>query len=208
MYKALIVDDHPFIRATVKMLLGQAKVEVVGEADNGPQAVALAREHLPDLVVLDIALPRLDGMEVIQRLNALGLRSRILVLTSQPADVYAERCRRAGVDGYFSKTGELSDLTKAFKAVLAGKEYYPRLATSSVQRDEPQAGDLVLIRQLSNRELVILQQLALGKSNKIIGDEMMLSSKTVSTYKTRLLEKLKLSSVVYLADFAKRNKLV
>lgn len=208
MHKALIVDDHPFIRATVKMLLAQAKVEVVGEADNGPQAVALARQHQPDLIVLDIAMPRLDGMEVIQRLNALEVRSRILVLTSQPAEVYAERCRRAGVEGYFLKTGELSDLTKAFKAVLAGKEYYPRLATTSVVRGDAQEGDLALIKQLSNRELGILQQLALGKSNKLISEEMLLSSKTISTYKTRLLEKLKLTSVVYLADFAKRNKLV
>ncbi|WP_213878052.1 response regulator transcription factor [Pseudomonas sp. dw_358] len=208
MHKALIVDDHPFIRATVRMLLAGAKVEVIGEADNGPQAIALARDHLPDLIVLDIAIPRLDGMEVIHRLNTMGLRSRILVLTSQPAEVYAERCRRAGVDGYFSKTGELTDLTKAFRTVLAGKEYYPRLATSSVVGPDVQSADMALIKQLSNKELVILQQLALGKSNKMISQEMLLSSKTISTYKTRLLEKLQLSSVIYLADFAKRNNLI
>jgi two-component system response regulator EvgA len=207
MYKALVVDDHPFIRATVKMLLAQAGVEVVAEADNGAHAVQLARDHQPDLIVLDISMPRLDGMDVIARLRSLGLSSRILVLTSQAAEVYALRCQRAGASGYVCKTGELGELALGVKAVMGMGSYFPTLTTSTVQRSDHQVGEQALIDRLSNRELSVLQQLALGKSNKEIGVEMLLSAKTISTYKTRILEKLGMASVVDLAEFVKRARL-
>lgn len=208
MLKAIVVDDHPFIRSSVKMLLKQEQFEVVAEADNGADAVQLAREHAPDLIILDIAMPKLDGLEVISRISALGLSSKILVLTSQSALFYSMRCMKAGAAGYISKTNDLDELTKAIKAVMDGYTFFPNLATSSVRRSDVDATDLELIQSLSDRELAILQQLSNGLSNKEIGEAMLLSNKTVSTYKTRLIEKLKVKSVVYLADFAKRNNLV
>ncbi|WP_433589720.1 response regulator [Pseudomonas koreensis] len=208
MLKAIVVDDHPFIRSSVKMLLKQEHFEVVAEADNGADAVQLAREHAPDLIILDIAMPKLDGLEVISRISALGLSSKILVLTSQSALFYSMRCMKAGAAGYISKTNDLDELIKAIKAVMDGYTFFPNLATSSVRRSDVDATDLELIQSLSDRELAILQQLSNGLSNKEIGDAMLLSNKTVSTYKTRLTEKLKVKSVVYLADFAKRNNLV
>ncbi|GGK32307.1 two component transcriptional regulator, LuxR family [Pseudomonas koreensis] len=208
MLKAIVVDDHPFIRSSVKMLLKQEHFEVVAEADNGADAVQLAREHAPDLIILDIAMPKLDGLEVISRISALGLSSKILVLTSQSALFYSMRCMKAGAAGYISKTNDLDELIKAIKAVMDGYTFFPNLATSSVRRSDVDATDLELIQSLSDRELTILQQLSNGLSNKEIGDAMLLSNKTVSTYKTRLIEKLKVKSVVYLADFAKRNNLV
>lgn len=208
MLKAIVVDDHPFIRSSVKMLLKQEQFEVVAEADNGADAVQLAREHAPDLIVLDIAMPKLDGLEVISRISALGLSSKILVLTSQSALFYSMRCMKAGAAGYISKTNDLDELVKAIKAVMDGYTFFPNLATSSVRRSDVDANDLELIQSLSDRELTILQQLSNGLSNKEIGEAMLLSNKTVSTYKTRLIEKLKVKSVVYLADFAKRNNLV
>jgi len=208
MLKAIVVDDHPFIRSSVKMLLKQEHFEVVAEADNGADAVQLAREHAPDLIILDIAMPKLDGLEVISRISALGLPSKILVLTSQSALFYSMRCMKAGAAGYISKTNDLDELIKAIKAVMDGYTFFPNLATSSVRRSDVDATDLELIQSLSDRELTILQQLSNGLSNKEIGDAMLLSNKTVSTYKTRLIEKLKVKSVVYLADFAKRNNLV
>ncbi|ANH97585.1 DNA-binding response regulator [Pseudomonas koreensis] len=208
MLKAIVVDDHPFIRSSVKMLLKQEHFEVVAEADNGADAVQLAREHAPDLIILDIAMPKLDGLEVISRISALGLSSKILVLTSQSALFYSMRCMKAGAAGYISKTNDLDELIKAIKAVMDGYTFFPNLATSSVRRSDVDATDLELIQSLSDRELTILQQLSNGLSNKEIGDAMLLSNKTVSTYKARLIEKLKVKSVVYLADFAKRNNLV
>lgn len=208
MFKAMVVDDHPFIRASVKMLLQQENIEVVAEADNGADAVQRAREHAPDLIVLDIAMPRLDGLEVISRIMAQEQHSKIVVLTSQSAVFYAMRCMKAGAAGYISKTDDLNELVKAIKAVMGGYTFFPNLTTSSVRRSDAQASDLELIQSLSDRELTILQQLSNGMSNKEIGEAMLLSSKTISTYKTRLIEKLNVKSVVYLADFAKRNQLI
>lgn len=208
MFKAMVVDDHPFIRSSVKMLLKQENFEVVAEADNGADALQLAREYAPDLIVLDIGMPKLDGLEVIRRITALNLKCKILVLTSQSANFYAVRCMQAGAAGYISKTDDMGELVKAIKAIMEGYTFFPELATSSVRRSDVEATDLELIQSLSDRELMILQQLSNGLSNKEIGEAMLLSSKTVSTYKTRLIDKLKVKSVVYLADFAKRNNLI
>jgi two-component system response regulator EvgA len=208
MFKAMVVDDHPFIRSSVKMLLKQENFEVVAEADNGADALQLAREYAPDLIVLDIGMPKLDGLEVIRRITALNLKCKILVLTSQSANFYAMRCMKAGAAGYISKTDDMGELVKAIKAIMEGYTFFPELATSSVRRSDVESTDLELIQSLSDRELMILQQLSNGLSNKEIGEAMLLSSKTVSTYKTRLIDKLKVKSVVYLADFAKRNNLI
>ena len=208
MYTALVVDDHPFIRSSVKMLLKHEHFEVVAEADNGAEAVQLVREHVPDLILLDIGMPRLDGLEVINRISALDLPSKIIVLTSQSAQFYSTRCMKAGAAGYISKTDDLVELIKAIKAVMSGYTFFPNLSTHSVRRNDVESSDMALIQSLSDRELTILQQLSQGLSNKEIGEAMLLSSKTISTYKTRLIEKLNVKSVVYLADFAKRNNLL
>lgn len=208
MHKALVVDDHPFIRAAVKVLLEREPFELIVEASNGVDAVQMARQHAPALILLDIAMPGLDGLEVISRIRALKLSSRILILTAQPASCYALRCMKAGAAGYISKTDDLSELSKAIKALMAGYTYFPNLAGNSVRQCDVECTEMEMIRELSDRELIILQQLARGLSNKEIGDAMLLSNKTVSTYKTRLIEKLNVKSVVYLADFAKRNNLV
>jgi two-component system response regulator EvgA len=208
MHSALVVDDHPFIRAAVKVLLEHEQFEVIIEADNGVDAVQLVRQHAPALILLDIAMPGLDGLEVINRIHALKLSIRILVLTAQSASFYAMRCMRAGATGYISKTDDLSELSKAIKALMAGYTYFPNLAGNSVRRCDADCTEMEMIRKLSGRELVILQQLARGLSNKEIGEAMLLSNKTVSTYKTRLIEKLNVKSVVYLAEFAKRTNLL
>ncbi|MCK1793138.1 response regulator transcription factor [Pseudomonas violetae] len=208
MVKAMVVDDHPFIRASVTMLLQQENIEVIAEADNGADAVQRAREHAPDLIILDIAMPRLDGLQVISRIMTDQPHCKIVVLTSQSPIFFAMRCMKAGAAGYISKNDDLDELIRAIKAVLTGYTFFPNLANSSVRRNDAQASDLELIQSLSDRELTILQQLSNGMSNKEIGEAMLLSSKTISTYKTRLIEKLNVKSVVYLADFAKRNQLV
>ena len=208
MYRAVVVDDHPFIRSTVCMLLRQDRLEVVGQADNGVDAVCLARDHVPDLIILDIAMPGLDGLEVIARLKALQHPGKIIVLTSLLPEVYSLRCLQAGAAGYVSKTDDLGELSKAVRAVLSGYTYFPEVAFSSVNSQDLRASDAQCIAGLTGRELMVLQHLARGMSNKEIGEFMLLSNKTISTYKTRLLEKLRLSSVIDLADFARRNQLI
>jgi len=208
MHTALVVDDHPFIRATVCMLLRQQRVEVIGQADNGIDAVRLARELAPDLVILDIAMPGLDGLEVISRIKAFGQTSKVVVLTSQLAEAYSLRCLQAGAAGYVAKTDDLDELGKAVRAVLSGFTYFPEVALSSVHKQDLRASEAQCIAGLTDRELMVLQHLARGLGNKAIGEAMLLSNKTISTYKTRLLEKLRLNSLIDLADFARRNHLI
>ncbi|TWC06660.1 MULTISPECIES: response regulator transcription factor [unclassified Pseudomonas] len=205
---ALIVDDHPFVRASVKMILVNEGFEEVIEADNGSDALHIARTLEPDLLVLDIGIPQVDGMEVIERIRLLGLSIKILVLTAQPAEYVVARCMNAGVAGFVSKADDLSNLSKALKVLMSGYTYFPDVALLSVRRRDNQSGEAEQISSLSDRELMVFRQLALGLSNKQIGDAMLLSNKTISTYKTRLIEKLKVSSVVELADLAKRHGMV
>lgn len=208
MQKVLVVDDHPFIRASVCLQLRQDQLDVVAQTDNGVDAVRLVREHCPDIVILDLLIPGLDGLEVISRIMGMERPAKVLVLTSQAAESYSLRCMKAGASGFVSKTDDLLALSKAVVAVLSGYTYFPEVALSSVNRRELEDDETQSIARLSDRELVILQQLARGLSNKAIGDAMLLSNKTISTYKSRLIEKLKVTSLIDLADVARRNGLI
>ncbi|MDZ5602077.1 response regulator transcription factor [Pseudomonas sp. RP23018S] len=208
MYKAVVVDDHPFIRATVCMLLRQEQLEIVGQADNGIDALRLAREHTPHLIILDIAMPGLDGLEVIARLKALKHPVKTVVLTSLVPEAYSLRCLQAGAAGYVSKTDDLGELNKAVRAVLSGYSYFPDVVLSSVNHQDMRTSEAQCVASLSDRELMVLQHLTRGLSNKDIGETMLLSNKTISTYKSRLMEKLRVTSLIDLADFARRNRLV
>lgn len=207
MHSVLIVDDHPVIRMAVRVLLENHGMRVVGETDNGIDAVQLTRELNPQVVILDIGIPKLDGFTVIARIKALDVRSEILILTSHPADSVCRRCIQLGARGFVNKEQDLSSLTSAIKAVVSGYTFFPALAFDSVASFEEQT-ELELIRSLTDREMTVLQYLAQGYSNKHIGDILLLSNKTVSTYKVRILQKLGISSLIDLADFAKRNSLV
>ncbi|MHA6195071.1 response regulator [Pseudomonas wadenswilerensis] len=208
MYKAMIVDDHPFIRASVRMLLRQEQFDVVAEADNGVDAMRLIREYEPDIAILDISIPRMDGLEIITRVKAAQMSMKMLVLTSQVPGYFSLRCMRLGASGYVSKNDDLSELRKAIMAIMSGYTYFPEISLSSVNRYDCQATETQRIERLTDRELLILQQLARGLSNKAIGEIMLLSNKTISTYKTRLLEKLRVTSQVDLADLARRHSLI
>jgi len=206
--KVLIADDHPLIRSAMKLLLESEGHDVVAEADNGADAVQLARKHNVDLIILDITMPGLDGLEVINRIRVSEVKSRILVVTSQSPLFYSQRCMKAGAAGFITKGQDLTELMRAIKIIMDGYTFFPFLAASSVRNSDASMSDIEMIQNLSARELYILQQLARGLSNKKIAEDMILSSKTISTYKARLIEKLNIKSVVYLAEFAKRNDLI
>lgn len=208
MRKALIVDDHPFIRRIVRLVLEKANFHIAAETDNGATALDLARSHVPHLIVLDLSMPKLDGLEVLKRLNILGLPIKVLVLTSKGSAFFADRCIRAGAIGFIEKTEDVEALTVAVNHVMNGRIYLNDLNANVATADNDTPSDLQLIKKLSDRELRTLQYLVSGYSNKKISETMLLSEKTVSTYKTRVLNKLNIKSVVYLAEFAKRNNLV
>lgn len=212
MYKALVVDDHPVVRLAVGMLLQRGDIEVVGETGNGLEAVQLAKSLRPDIVILDISIPKLDGLEVIGRLRLLDVPVKVLVLTSQSAATFSARSRQAGAAGFIAKTEELGDLLDAIKAIRAGYSYFPHDAASSVHSGHS-AQRLPLdeasqLASLSDREMMVLIYLARGWTNMQIADELMLSNKTISTYKTRLLNKLQATTLIDLIELAKRHALV
>ncbi|URM46820.1 virulence factors two-component system response regulator BvgA [Bordetella pertussis CS] len=205
--KVLIIDDHPVLRFAVRVLMEKEGFEVIGETDNGIDGLKIAREKIPNLVVLDIGIPKLDGLEVIARLQSLRLPLRVLVLTGQPPSLFARRCLNSGAAGFVCKHENLHEVINAAKAVMAGYTYFPSTTLSEMRMGDNAKSDSTLISVLSNRELTVLQLLAQGMSNKDIADSMFLSNKTVSTYKTRLLQKLNATSLVELIDLAKRNNL-
>ncbi|QXH55611.1 response regulator transcription factor [Pseudomonas maumuensis] len=207
MNKVLIVDDHPVIRLAVRMLMERHGYEVVAESDNGVDALQLTREYLPDIVILDIGIPKLDGLEVIARMTLASPATKVLVLTSQAPGHFSMRCMQAGAAGYVCKQQELTELLSAIKAVLSGYSYFPNQALHKGRSGTGGATEMEMVERLSGREMMVLQQLARGKSNKEIADSMFLSNKTVSTYKTRLLLKLNARSLVDLIELAQRHGL-
>ena len=208
MRKALIVDDHPFIRRIVRTVLEQSNFQVAAETDNGATALDLARFHLPHLIVLDLSMPKLDGLEVLKRLHILGLPIKVLVLTSKGAPYFADRCIRAGAIGFIEKTEDVDALSKAINQVMNGQTYLSNVDANLPPQECQKMNDVELLKTLSDRELHTLQYLVSGMSNKQISQIMLLSEKTVSTYKVRVMAKLNIKSVVYLAEFAKRNNLI
>ncbi len=207
MSRILIVDDHPVIRMAMKMLLEAEGHQIVGDTDNGVDAISLGRELKPDLVILAIGIPRLDGLEVISRLMVLALPLKILVLTGQSASLFALRSMQAGAAGFVCKQGGLAELVTAVNAVASGYSYFPSSAMRPVQQGA-YSDDVELLGRLSDREVSVLQYLSQGYSNKQISEQMFISNKTVSTYKARLLLKLNAGSLVDLIEFAKRNTLI
>jgi len=207
MGKVLIVDDHPVVRLAVKLLLEREGHTLLGETDNGVDALTVIRNQRPDLIILDIGIPKIDGLEVLARISTLKPRPRVLILTSQPADLLAFRCMKAGAAGFVTKGDNLEELQRAVWAALSGYSFFPTDILSTVNPTITDSSEQSMLNSLSDREIMVLQMLAQGKSNKEIGDSLLLSNKTISTYKTRLQLKLNAFNLVALVDFAKRNGL-
>uniref|UniRef100_E6XIL8 Two component transcriptional regulator, LuxR family n=1 Tax=Shewanella putrefaciens (strain 200) TaxID=399804 RepID=E6XIL8_SHEP2 len=204
--KILIVDDHPVVVLALKIILEQNGFEVIADTNNGVDALKLVKDLSPDAVILDIGIPQLDGLEVIERSRKLANPPPILVLTAQPSDHFVVRCIQAGASGFVSKQKDMTEVTGALRAILSGHSYFPILGNNIITQSHQQEAEL--IKKLSTREMVVLQQLAIGLSNKEIADRMLLSNKTISTYKTRLLEKLNAKTLVDLIEIAKRNSII
>ncbi|MBN3846966.1 response regulator transcription factor [Paraburkholderia sp. Ac-20342] len=208
--RVVIIDDHPLMRMAVRVVLERDGCEVVAECHSGADGVQAVRTHKPDLVILDLAIPNLDGLSVIGRLRNPTLAASILVLTASDSRNYAMRCLQAGASGFVCKDDRLDELSGAVKAVLAGYSYFPRVVTDmfrdGVQELLPQKeGTASELDGLTDREMTILGLLVKGMNNHEIGRTLMLSHKTVSTYKIRLMGKLNAPTMVDLIKVAERN---
>ncbi|HCV37966.1 response regulator transcription factor [Pseudomonas vlassakiae] len=201
MTTVLIVDDHAIVRFSLRILFERERFRIVGELDNGSEVAQKVRELRPDVVVLDIGLPGLDGMEVIKRLQQQEPAPKIMVLTGQATDLYVRRCLDAGIGAFVTKGEDLEAVVFALKALIKGYSTFPQMAVNSNTLESEPAR----LGSLSNREMEVLRRLSRGENNKNIGASMNLSAKTISTYRGRIMEKLKTESLVEMVDLAKRN---
>lgn len=206
----LVIDDHPAFRLVMKMQLMQLLgVEEVIEADNGQTAVEMARQHTPKLAILDLDIPRISGLDVIPRLKLAHPSMRVLVLSGQEPTTFAPRAMRSGVHGFVGKSQEMKEIMRGVEAVLAGYTVFPVISNGAgIARGANVTNEEDRLTLLSDKELVILQMLSKGMSNKAIGDALFMSDKTVSTYKSRIQEKLGLSSLAALIEFASLHRLI
>lgn len=203
----VIVDDHPAIRMAVGILLKNKGHEICGEFDNGIDALAQIRQESPDILVLDINIPRIDGFDVIKRCNELAMHPRIIVLSAHDSDHIKTRCIQLGVSAFVSKLDDLTKLSAVVEQVLAGYVLFDHaLRFDAVNKSDIDNENI--LKTLSMREMSVLMALVRGDNNKKIANDLVLSEKTISTYKTRLMTKLQLNNIVDLLNFAKRHNLV
>ncbi|PSS56325.1 response regulator [Pseudomonas sp. BBP2017] len=208
MSQVVIADGHPVTRHAVRTLLEKEGHQVAGEAENGADALQLCLENHVDLLILDFDLSRLSGLEVMRRLQARGAKVPVLAFSSQVSEDIVRRFLQAGASGFVSKQVDMSELSLAIAVVLRGRSYFPAHLLSSVNASETLADERELLSRLSNREVSVLYFLASGLTNQQIANELTLSEKTVSTYRSRLQQKLNLRSLPELIDFARRNAIV
>jgi two-component system response regulator NreC len=206
--RILLADDHAVVRQGFKMILGaQADMEIVGEAGNGREAVELAGQLNPDIVVMDVAMPELNGIEATRRLIAANPHTRVIALSMHKDSVYVREILRAGARGYLLKDSGADDLVKAIRAV-AGGESYLSPAVSNAVLDDYRKHVTNPVDLLTSREREVLQMLAEGKTNKEIAVVLNLSVYTVDAHRGRIMEKLNLHSINELVRFALRNGLI
>jgi len=206
--RILLADDHAVVRQGFKMILAaQAEMEIVGEAGNGREAVDLAQKLKPDVVVMDVAMPELNGIEATRRLAASSPHTRVLALSMHKDSVYVREILRAGARGYLLKDSVAADLVSAVRAVAAGEGYLSPAVSDAVLNDYRRHVTNP-IDQLTSREREVLQMLAEGKTNKEIAVVLNLSVYTIDAHRGRIMEKLNVHSINELVRFAVRNGLI
>jgi DNA-binding NarL/FixJ family response regulator len=207
--KVILCDDHAMVRRGIRDTLCEAvDIQVTGEASSYAEVREALRNTPCDVLILDINLPGRSGLEVLSSLKEADSKVRVLVVSMFAEDQYAIRCLRAGAHGYLNKAGDPNQLVEAVRALATGRRYVtPAVSDMLVSHlSEPSSDNLHA--SLSERELQTLLKIASGRKLSTIAEELMLSPKTVSVYRARLLEKLKLSNNAELTVYAIRNGLV
>jgi DNA-binding NarL/FixJ family response regulator len=210
MIRVLLADDHAIVRAGLRRIVEDSgDMEVVAEASDGQETLRLAQQERPDVAVVDISMPGLDGLEVVGRLRASRPDLPILILTMHEEAQYVVRAVSAGAMGYLTKQAAPEQLVKAIRRLHAGHRYLTDEAAEalalSIARGGPGKSPL---ETLSMRELQVLRRLALGQTNREIAESYHISIKTVDTYRARLLKKLGLRNNAEISRFAIQNKLI
>ena len=209
--RILLADDHALVRAGIRALLETLPgIEVTGETGDGLDAVERVRRDPPDAVLLDITLPGLNGFDAAARIAALGVPTRVLMLSMHASPEYAARALTAGAAGYLNKDSAFNELASALEAIFAGRRYLCHaLDQDTVQQLERHGGeDGSEFARLTPRQREILQLIAEGHGTRDIADRLFLSVKTVDSHRSQLMQRLDIYDVPGLVRFAIRNGLV
>jgi DNA-binding NarL/FixJ family response regulator len=210
--RVLLADDHSIVRRGLRSLLEDAGVSVVGEAADGLEAIRLAEEHLPDVLILDVAMPRLNGIEVAARTQKLTKRPGVIMLSMHADESYIIRALAAGARGYLLKSATDEDLLPAVKAVAAGKPFFSPAVTGVLVEDYVRRlqmrGLTDSFHLLTDREKEVLQLLAEGRSNKEVATLLDLGLSTVETHRANLMQKLNLHNTAEIVLYAVRKGII
>ena len=209
MARILIADDHAVVRAGLKQfLLEDQTIREVGEAASGQQALDKLRIARWDLLILDINMPDRSGLDILKHVKSGFPETRILVMTGYPERQYAMNVLRAGASGFLQKDSDPEELLKAVRAVLLGRRYVSATLAELLVSEMDVDKEKPVHSQLSEREFQIFCKLATGQAVSAIADELCLSVKTVSTYRSRVLEKMKFKTNADITSYALRNGLM
>ena len=209
MAKVLIADDHAVVRAGLRQFLEEDRtITEIGDASTGREALDALRNGRWDLLILDINMPDRSGLDILSHIRAAGYNTRVLVMSGLPERQYALNVLRAGARGYLSKEGAPDELLKAVRAILDGRRYVSPALAELLVSELDQDTDKPLHARLSEREFQVLCKLAAGRAVSDIAGELCLSVKTVSTYRTRVLDKMHLETNADLTTYALRNGLI
>ena len=209
--RVVLADDHEMMRAGLRSLLAKEReLEVVGEASDGRQAVELVTQHAPDLAILDIGMPNLNGIEATRQIRATVPKTKVIALSMHASAQYVSRMLEAGASGYLLKDSAYEELLQAIKAVSSGNVYLGKGIAGVVVDDYVRrigATPEVEAAKLTAREREIAQMIAEGRSTKEIAGQLHVSVKTVETHRQHIMEKLKIDSVAELTKYAIREGL-
>jgi len=210
MIKVSIADDHRIVREGLRRILAEAPdIKVMDEAGDGREIIEKIRSNRPDVVLMDISMPDMDGLDATKQIHALFPELPILILTVHSARQYASRILRAGARGYLNKQAAPEELIDAVRKVFAGRRYLsPEVSEELALQLIGEGADFSPVESLSDRELQILCLIAKGRKATEIAEELCLSIKTVNTYRARVLYKLHLRNNADLTRFAIKNNLI
>jgi two-component system, NarL family, response regulator NreC len=199
--RVLIVDDHAVVREGVRSVLAtDARIDVIGEAGDGEQALALVAAHTPDVVVMDLSMPRVNGSQATRNIVALAPATKVVVLSAHPESAYVRDALRSGASGYVVKRTVVQDLLRAIHVVHAGGTFLDfGLASHAATAD---LSDSTPAAELSTREIDVASLVARGYTNAEIASTLTIAVKTVETHKTRIMKKLALGSRAALVRYA------
>ncbi|GGC77572.1 UvrY/SirA/GacA family response regulator transcription factor [Marinobacter halophilus] len=210
MIRVLVVDDHELVRSGItRMLVDDPDIEVLGQASSGEEAIEFVRKERPDIVLMDIRMPGIGGLEATRRILRIDDSIRVIVVTACADDPYPARVMQSGATAYITKGADIQEMVRAIRKAHSGQRYISpeiaqKMALKTLGGDREEDGELYRFERLSEREMQIAMMVVDCQKVQDISDKLCLSPKTVNSYRYRIFEKLEISSDVELALMAVR----